>query len=133
MSRMTTSCASFSWARLAMRRACSRDVSVASAPFGLRPKCSPVLAISVEPEGLDQLGHGRRYDPVDRLASADAVTDLARRDRHRLDLEQLDAIRPRQLLQDRVQSLARKARSRCDSDPREREHAFGILPGEEVH
>ena len=54
-----------------------------------------LLAVSVEPKGLDQLGHGRWYEPVDRLAAADAVTDLARRDRHRLDLEQLDALRPR--------------------------------------
>ena len=36
------------------------------------------LVIPVEPEGLDQLGHGRRHEPVDRLAAADTVADLAR-------------------------------------------------------
>ena len=44
-----------------------------TAEFHTRP-----LHISVEPEGLDQLGHGRRHEPIDRLAAAHAVTDLAR-------------------------------------------------------
>src|SRR5713101_7539958 len=129
MSRITTSWASLSCARLAMRRACSRDVSVASAPFRYD---SQSLAVPIEPESRDQLGDGRRHEPVDRFSTADAVPDLLRRDRHRLDLEELDAVRARKSLQDRVQTLRRKPRSGRNTDPRECEHALGILPREEV-
>src|SRR2546423_13048238 len=95
MSRMTTSCASFSCARPAMRRACSSDVSVASNP-SRTAKCSRLLRLSIEPERLDQLRHGRRNEAVDRLAPRDAPADVARGDRQGLPLEELRAPPPRE-------------------------------------
>src|SRR5512138_1444481 len=89
MSRMTTSCASLFWASPAMRRACSSDVSVAS---GLSGSGGSVAAGLVEAERLDQLGDGGGNEIADRLATRRTVADLARGDRHRLDLEQLDPV-----------------------------------------
>src|SRR5438132_14042927 len=105
MSRMTTSCASFSWARPAIRLACSSGVSVSSVP-----SCSTkesLAWVSVETQRLDQVGDGRRNEPVDRLAACHAVANLARRDRNRLDLEQLDALGLREPAKDFVERLAR--------------------------
>ena len=56
-----------------MRRACSRDVSVASDPFGLGR--SVARAVPVEPKGLDQLRDGWRHQAVDRLAAGDVIAN----------------------------------------------------------
>src|SRR5581483_5288507 len=108
MSRMTTSRASLSWARPAMRRACSSDVS----RFRLLDGTNPSLAIaSVEPTTRD-LGRDRRgNEPVDRLATRDASPDLARGHVERLDLEELDAVCAIQTREHAVQPLARIARA----------------------
>ena len=89
-----------------MRRACSSDVSVASNPFRTA-KCSHHLQLSIEPERLDQLRHGRRHEALDRLAARHALADVARGDRHRLDLEELHALRCRQPIEHGLQTLAR--------------------------
>src|SRR5712691_9069952 len=119
MSRMTTSCASLSWAMPAMRRACSS---------GARER----MLAAVEAEHLDQLGHCRRNEPLDRLAARNAVADLTRRDRQRLDLEEQHSLRLLQPLEHAVESLARIPGPRRNSEPRVFEHALRILPREEV-
>src|SRR3989442_6673994 len=130
MSRMTTSCASFSWARLVMRRACSRDVSVASDPFGLGR--SVARAVPVEPKGLDQLRDGWRQQPVDRLAAGDVIGNVTGRDRHRLDLEELDPLGTGESLQYRLEPFARIAGTGGDPESGELEHGIGLLPRQEL-
>ena len=74
---MTTSRASFSWARPAMRRACSSEVSAVRFPAG-----SPEsLEVPIEPEPRDLLSHRGRDEIVDRLALRYARADLRRADR----------------------------------------------------
>src|SRR5438128_802061 len=90
MSRMTTSSASFSWARAAMRRACSSEVRVPSSPFG-RAGVYPRSA-DVQPPRLDQARDRGRDELVDRLAGGHAGANLAGCVRERLDLEALDAV-----------------------------------------
>src|SRR4249919_3300352 len=92
MSRMTTSRASFSWARPAMRRACSSEVSAVRFPAG-----SPEsLEVPIEPEPLELLSHRRRDEILDRLALCYAPADLRRADRRRIEREQLDPRRKRE-------------------------------------
>src|SRR5919109_2339456 len=125
MSRITTSCASFSWARPAMRRACSSDVKTCT-------KCSRASWASIEPEGLNQLGNRRRHEAGDRLTVRDSCADVAGRDRQRFDLEELDSFRTRELCQHRVEPLARIPRTSGNPETRTRDHALGVLPGREV-
>src|SRR2546425_11202579 len=129
MSRMTTSCASFSWARPAMRRACSRDVSVASDPFGLGR--SVARAVPVEPKGLDQLRDGWRHQAVDRLAAGDVIANVTGRDRHGLDLEELDPLGTGESLQYRLEPVARVAGAGGDPEAGQVEHRIGPLPPQE--
>src|SRR6266540_1109988 len=132
MSRITTSCASFSWARPAMRRACSSDVSVASDPFRGARSVAGSLVVEVEPERMNQLCDRRRDESVDRLSRGNPVANLARGDRQRLDLEQLDAVGPGELRQHRVEAIVGIARTRRDSKPSTGDNALRILPGQEV-
>src|SRR5437870_2317881 len=92
MSRMTTSLASFSWARPAMRRACSSGVSRSDLRVGLN-----VLSLAAVEAAAGDFGcHRRRHEPVDRLPAGDPLPDLARGDGNRLDLEEEDALGLRQ-------------------------------------
>src|SRR3954453_8991661 len=87
MSRMRTSCASLSWARPAMRRACSIGVRVFSSPLGCR-----LSVATVEAETLDRGGHRRWHRAVARLSASNALANLAGRDRRRLPLEAEHAV-----------------------------------------
>src|SRR6266536_3190170 len=132
MSRITTSCASFSWARPAMRRACSIDVSVSSDPLGCGRSVATSLGVAIEAERLDHLGDGRGNGSVDRLGTRNALADVARRDRQRLDLEELDTIGPRELGENRVEAVTRIPRPGGDCELGPSNHAFRVLPCEEV-
>src|SRR6266508_4022659 len=85
MSRMTTSRASFSWATLAMRRACSSGVSRSGLLSGCR------LSVAVQAPVLDLAGDRLGNQSVERLASAGALAQVARRNRRRVDLEEANA------------------------------------------
>src|SRR5919201_94948 len=119
MSRMTTSCANLSWAMPAMRRACSSGVRAG-------------MLAAVEAVSLDQLGDGRRDESLDRLTARDAVTDVARSDRKRLDLEEQDVLRTLELGKDLVEALARIAGPRRNREPRALEDRIRLLPIVEV-
>src|SRR5712691_9835784 len=98
MSRITTSSASFSRARAAMRRACSREVRVCcvlGSPFFLQ--CIPGSR-TVEPALRNEPRHGSRNQPVEWLSGGDACPDVRRGGRIRLDLEEEDALRRVELL-----------------------------------
>src|ERR671924_390689 len=126
MSRMRTSVASLLWARPAMWRACSSEVRAGSGPF-FAASLAPVQA-----ELRDPGGHRLWDEAVDRLATGDALADVAGGDRHRLELEEPDAIGPLEPLEHAVEPLARVAGPRRDGDARELEHAVRVLPVEEV-
>src|SRR5215212_856509 len=87
MSRMRTSCASFSWARPAIRRACSSGVRVVSGPLGFTISVAAVEAALVE-RGRDRWWH----EAFDRFSPRQAVANLARRDGRRGQLEREHAI-----------------------------------------
>src|ERR671926_1508073 len=87
MSRMRTSRASFSWARPAMRRACSSGVRVSSGPSGFRPS---VAAVKAEPGDL--CGDAGRHQRVDGLPPGNSFPDLAGRHVRRVELEREDAV-----------------------------------------
>src|SRR5690348_4361349 len=109
MSRITTSRASFSWARPAMRRACSSDVSRFRLLRWIAASLAAESAAAVEPEPPDLGRDGSRNEAVDRLAAGDAGANPPRGDVERLDLEDFDAIRAFQLPQHLVQTLPRVA------------------------
>src|SRR3954471_19623138 len=84
---MRTSCASLSWARPAIRRACSSGVRVSSSPLGIAISVAAVEAMPAD-RGLD-----RRWDePLDRLPVGDPLAHLAGGDRRRGELEGQDAV-----------------------------------------
>src|SRR3954463_14331312 len=87
MSRMRTSCASLSWARPAMRRACSIGVRVFSSPLGCR-----LSVATVEAETLDRGGHRRWHQVVDRLSASHARATLGGGARRRPELEAEPAV-----------------------------------------
>src|SRR5919109_772913 len=126
MSRMRTSVASLLWARRAMWRVCWRGVRAGSGLF------SPASLAPVQAELRDPGGHRLWDEAVDRLATGDALADVAGGDRHRLELEEPDAIGPLEPLEHAVEPLARVAGPRRDGDARELEHAVRVLPVEEV-
>src|SRR3954468_8699546 len=118
MSRITTSSASFSRARAAMRRACSREVRVCSCPWiAFFLQCSPGLR-TVKPALRDEPRDGVRDQPVERLSRSDAGADVRRGGRIRLDFEEADALRPLELLEHGFQVGARETGPRGDSEPR---------------
>src|SRR2546427_11184353 len=118
MSRMTTSSASFSRARAAMRRACSRDVSVESDPWRVGPaQCSPGSR-TVKTPFLEEACDRGRDEAVERLAGGRPGADVARGLRLRLDLEEEDALRVAQPRQHGVQPLAGEAGPGSPGEPR---------------
>src|SRR6266545_27110 len=109
MSRMTTSLASLSWARPAIRRACSSGVSRS-----------------------DLRVDGRGHEPVDRLAPSNALPDLLRGDGHRLDLEEEDPLGAGKAGEDVVELPPGIAGTARDAQPRELEDRVRLLPLREV-
>src|SRR4029079_15920966 len=92
MSRMTTSSASFSPARAAIRCASSSEVRGSLcrlvATISVYRRIAPIQA-----QFLDHLLDRGRHEPVDPVAGGDKAPDLARRHRHGRNLEELDAVR----------------------------------------
>src|SRR2546428_3892341 len=118
MSRMTTSCASLSWAMPAMRRACSSGVRAG-------------MLAAVEAEFVDQLADRGRNEPVDRLSARDPVADLTGRNRQRLDLEEQHTLGPLQRGENVVETPARITRARRNCEPRQVPDLGRAPPGEE--
>src|SRR5205814_4846808 len=87
MSRMRTSCASFSCARPAIRRACSIGVRGSSSPFLLATSVATVQAAD-----LDFPSDGLWHQPCNRFSVGYPLPDLARRNLRRLDLERDDPV-----------------------------------------
>src|SRR6476646_517912 len=131
MSRITTSSASFSRARAAMRRACSRGVRVCSRPWIAFLQCSPGSR-TVKPALRDEPRDGVRYEPVERLAGGDAPPNVSRSGRIRLDLEEEDTLGPLELLDHRLELAPREAGPGGDRDPRPVEDLGGFAPGEKA-
>src|SRR6266566_2907964 len=117
MSSITTSSASFSRARAAIRRACSREVRVCSCPWIAFSQCIPD-SWTVKPAGLDELCDARRNEPVERISHGRAGPDAGRRGRIRLDLEEQDALGPGERLDDGVELGPGETGPRGDRDPR---------------
>src|SRR5258708_5903623 len=117
-----------------MRRACSSDVS----RFRLLGTAGTAASLaapggrSIEPEPLDLAGDRGWDETVDRPVTRDAGPDVARGDVDRLDLEEADAVGASELGKHVLEALPRVARARRDTEPRQLEHAVGILPAEEV-
>src|SRR4029453_3379748 len=124
MSRITTSLASFSGARAAIRRACSRDVRGSKAPYSVRIRVAAVKAHT-----LNFPRHGVRNQPAERLPPLHPPADLAGRDVRRGDLEELDAFWPFEALQDGVEHLGCVPGTRRHPEPRQLQHLVRILPG----
>src|ERR671937_682387 len=110
MSRITISSASFSWARPAMRRACSSGVRVGSGPCASRRSLATGCRRSVQAKLVDHARDGRWDELVDRLAPP----------------------RVEQPLEARVEPLPRIARARRDAELHLAQHALRILPCREV-
>src|SRR6266480_2847533 len=87
MSRMRTSSASFSWARPAMRRACSSGVRVSSSPLGIARSVA-----TVESELRNLPLDGFWDELADRLAASDPLPHLTRGHRRRGELEGDDPV-----------------------------------------
>jgi hypothetical protein len=131
MSRITTSSASFSRARAAMRRACSREVRVCRVLGSLFfLQCIPGSR-TVKTALLDESRDGGRNQPVERLFRGDTRPGIRRGGRIRLDLEEEDALGPVELLQHCVQLAPREAGPRRDPHARQLEHPVRFAPGEE--
>src|SRR5262245_44597807 len=92
MSRITTSSASFSCARAAMRRACSSGLSVGSVSFvRVRSQCIPSPR-TVQTPLPDQAGDGVGDEAVDRLPGGHGSANVPGSGRIRGDLEVDDAV-----------------------------------------
>src|SRR5581483_10234765 len=131
MSRMTTSSASFSWTRAAMRRACSREVSWESSSV-IANQCSPVLR-TVKPTFLDQTRDGRRDElPDEPGGRCDERAHLSRRGGIRLDLEEDDPLGTGELREHVVELPLQIAGPRGDGEPRPFEHFLRLRPREKA-
>src|SRR5215467_761777 len=118
MSRITTSSASFSRARAAMRRACSREFRVCCVLGSLLfLECSPGSR-TVESALLDEPRDSGRDQPVERLSGGDALADLRRGSRIRRQLEEENALRLVELLEHGLQLGAWEAGPRGDRESR---------------
>src|SRR6185437_2536867 len=132
MSRITTSSASFSRARAAMRRSRSSEVRGCWVLGSLRfLQCSPGSR-TVKPALSDDPRHNGRKEYVERLSGGDAGADVSRGGRIRLDLEEEDAIRPVERLEHGFELAPREAGPRGHPNLRALEHLGGLAPGEEV-
>src|SRR5215831_13423963 len=129
MSRITTSRASFSWARPAMRRACSSDVS----RFRLLRWIQASLTVApVEPKRRDLGRDSGRNEPVDRLAARDPLANVARRHVQRLDLEEGHTVWTLERGEHAVEALLRETRPGRDTEAGQVENAVRLLPGQEI-
>src|SRR6266550_1270986 len=126
MSRMRTSLASFSWARSAIRRACSRGVRLGKGPRSLGIRVSPV-----EAGDLDLAGDGVWNHSRDRFAARRTFAHRRRGDIDGRDFEELDAIGALQRGEDWLEALARIAGPRRNRQAGLLEHSVGLLPREE--
>src|SRR5438034_1211624 len=120
MSRITTSSASFSGARAAMRRACSSEVRAGSVSFVRdRGQCihEPRTSTApVETPLLDQPGHGLRHEAVERLPRGRGRPDVPGGGRMWLDVEEDDPVAPPQAGQEALELLPREAGPRRDRE-----------------
>src|SRR6185436_8176211 len=117
---MRTSCASLSWARPAIRRACSSGVRVSSSPLAV-----VVSVAAVEAVLLDRACNSRRDEPVQRLAACDPLAHLGRGDGRRGELEGQDAVAVM------VEVGRRMAGTCADCEAYVAQHLVGVLPGRE--
>src|SRR5690348_9483862 len=120
MSRMRTSCASFSWARPAIRRACSSGVRVSSGPLGL-----VISVAAVEAELTDRDRDGRRHELVDWLAARDSRPNLGRRHGRGLEVEREHPVAVALEIRGRI------ARARPDGQPYPAQYLVRLLPARE--
>ncbi len=137
MSRMTTSSASFSWARAAMRRACSSGVRAGSVSWrGIGRSVAANggrQSAAVEAALLDQRRDRGRDEPVERLARGGEAADVARGGRVRLDVEEEDALRLRAASRAPRRAAARGKPGRVATASRVAlEHRVRLLPRREV-
>ena len=95
-----------------MRRACSREFRVCCVLGSLYFLQCIAGSRTVEAALLDQLRDGSRHESVERFAGGDSRSDVRRRGRIRLDLEEEDALRPVELLENGVQLAPWEARPR---------------------
>ena len=77
-------------------------------------------------------GYPVRDHARERVARGSPRPELGRRDVDGLDLEQLDALGPRQRSEHIVEPLLGNARPGADAQAGELEHALRLLPGEEM-
>src|SRR5690348_1390241 len=131
MSRITTSSASFSSARAAIRRACWSEVRVCSCPWIACFQCiseSWTVKAALRNQRRDRV----RHEAVERLARGDSGSHGRRGRRIRLDLEEQDALRATELREHRVELFAWKAGPSCDCDAGSFEHCVRLAPLEEA-
>src|ERR1044072_7649551 len=120
MSRMRTSCASFSWARPALRRGGSSGVRVLSGPLGF------ALSVATVEAGLVERGRDRGWhEAFDGFSPWEALADLIGRDRRRGQLERQHPLAVALEVRRRI------ARARADGEAHPAEHLVGLLPGRE--
>src|SRR6476646_5781673 len=117
---MRTSCASLSWARPAIRRACSSGVRVSSSPLRV-----VVSVAAVEAVLRDRACDGGRNAPVQRLAARDPLAHLGGRDGRRSQLEREDAVAVS------VKDGWRASRARANGDADVAQNLIRLLPGRE--
>src|SRR6185312_11830440 len=103
---MRTSCASLSWARPAIRRACSSGVRVSSSPLAVVVSVAAVEAVLLD-RACDPLAH------------------LGRGDGRRGELEGQDAVAVM------VEVGRRMAGTCADCEAHVAQHLVGVLPGRE--
>src|SRR5215813_3209715 len=113
MSRMTTSRASLSWTSAAMRRACSIGLK----RLGVYPPSA-----GVEPLVPDDRERLLRDVAVHLGAGLEQRAEVARRDGHRIELEERDPFRMVESTENRVELCARESRSRGDTEADETKH-----------
>src|SRR5215472_12518302 len=105
MSRMTTLRASLSWTSAAMRRACSSGLK----RLGVYPPSA-----GVEPLVPDDRERLLRDVAVHLGPGLEQRAEITRCDGHRVELEELDAVRVVESAENRFELSARESRSRGD-------------------
>src|SRR5689334_22262079 len=131
MSRITTSSASFSRARAAIRRACWSEVRVCSCPWIACFQCIPGSR-TVKTSLRNERRNRGRHEAVERLARRDSGSHARRGRRVRLDLVEQNAFGAIELREHAVELFAWKAVPRGDRDARPFEHRVRLAPLEEA-